>query len=70
MFAGGLSWITRRAKAAMAKGEGYGEHEEQQADTADASQLPSVMAAIWVGVSWTATAFAARWCWLTRHSTC
>ena len=47
MFAGGLSWITRRAKAAMAKGEGYGEHEEQQADTADASQLPSVMAAFW-----------------------
>ncbi|MDP4091089.1 MAG: GntP family permease, partial [Bacillota bacterium] len=40
MFSFGMWWITSRAKKAMAKGEGYGEHKETFADF-DESTLPS-----------------------------
>ena len=45
MFGGGLFWINRRAKAAMNKGEGYGDHEEDTASSAEEVPIPGVAAA-------------------------
>lgn len=45
MLGGGLFWINRRAKAAMDKGEGYGDHEEDTAVPAEEVPIPNVPAA-------------------------
>ncbi|GAA0182151.1 GntP family permease [Clostridium sediminicola] len=41
MFGGGMYWLTRRSKKAMAGGEGYGEHANEVIKTFDISKLPS-----------------------------
>ncbi len=46
MFGGGMLWITRRAKNAMAKGEGYGDHKEEIIKEIDLSKLPNLIFAI------------------------
>jgi len=45
MFAAGMLWLNRRAHAARAGGEGYGEHEEDVA-APDTSNLPSFFVAL------------------------
>jgi H+/gluconate symporter-like permease len=45
MFGGGMWWITRRSKAAMAAGEGYGDHKEDIKQF-DLEKLPSFAAAL------------------------
>uniref|UniRef100_UPI00055046E3 GntP family permease n=1 Tax=Clostridiisalibacter paucivorans TaxID=408753 RepID=UPI00055046E3 len=46
MFGGGLTWITYRSKKAMAAGEGYGNHPNENIKDMDQSKLPSFGAAI------------------------
>ncbi|MGV8984615.1 GntP family permease [Clostridium sp.] len=46
MFGGGMLWLTRRAKNAMAKGEGYGDHAEEVIKDIDLSKLPKFALAI------------------------
>jgi H+/gluconate symporter-like permease len=45
MFAAGMLWLNRRAHAARAGGEGYGEHEEEGA-APDTGNLPSFFVAL------------------------
>ena len=45
MFGGGMIWLTRRSNAAMAKGEGYGNHKETL-EVVDTSSLPPFSLAI------------------------
>jgi H+/gluconate symporter-like permease len=48
MFFGGVAWLNRRAKTAIAAGEGYGTHPRTDADSALAedAQLPSFAVAV------------------------
>ncbi|MFT5871478.1 MAG: H+/gluconate symporter-like permease [Clostridium sp.] len=46
MFGGGMFWLTRRSKKAMALGEGYGVHTEEAAKEVDFSKLPKLSLAI------------------------
>ena len=46
MFGGGMLWLTRRAKNALAKGEGYGDHKEDVVKKVDLSKLPKLTLAI------------------------
>ena len=46
MFGGGMLWLTRRTKNAMAKGEGYGDHKEETMKEVDLSKLPKLASAI------------------------
>ncbi|MBZ9685309.1 GntP family permease [Clostridium estertheticum] len=46
MFGGGMVWLTRRAKNAMVKGEGYGDHKEESTKEVDLSKLPKLALAI------------------------
>jgi len=41
MFGGGLLWLTTRSKKAMARGEGYGNHPDENIVQLDESNLPS-----------------------------
>lgn len=41
MFGAGSYWLLMRAKVAMGKGEGYGNHKEENIKTFDESELPS-----------------------------
>lgn len=41
MFGLGMMWLSRRAKAAMAGGEGYGIHKDENIEKIDESKLPS-----------------------------
>lgn len=45
MFGGGMFWLTKRSKKAMAAGEGYGDHKEDIKEF-DMDKLPSFMAAL------------------------
>lgn len=45
MFGGGVWWLTKRSKKAMAAGEGYGDHKEEIKEF-DLDKLPSFVAAI------------------------
>ncbi|SKC58823.1 GntP family permease [Maledivibacter halophilus] len=45
MFGGGMFWLTKRSKKAMAAGEGYGEHKEDIKEF-DMDKLPSFIAAL------------------------
>ncbi len=46
MFGGGMLWLTRRTKKAMALGEGYGDHKEEAMKEIDLSKLPKLSLAI------------------------
>ena len=46
MFGGGMFWLTRRTKNAMAAGEGYGIHQDEVIQEADLSKLPKLTLAI------------------------
>ncbi|MBK5241035.1 GntP family permease [Clostridium sp.] len=46
MFGGGMFWLTTRSKKAMAAGEGYGDHKDEQIKEVDKSNLPNFAAAI------------------------
>ncbi len=46
MFGLGMMWLNRRAKKAMANGEGYGDHAEEQLETIDESKLPHFFVSI------------------------
>src|SRR3712207_9053755 len=46
MLFGGLAWVQFRARSAMAKGEGYGVHENEKITKLDVSNLPSFFIAI------------------------
>jgi H+/gluconate symporter-like permease len=46
MFGGGMFWLTRRSKKAMAAGEGYGEHKGENIKEVDQSKLPKFAASI------------------------
>lgn len=46
MFAMGMLWLGRRASAAAKSGEGYGEHEPDEAAAADTRDLPSFFIAL------------------------
>lgn len=46
MFGGGMFWLTRRAKKAMAAGEGYGNHADENIKAIDTSKLPSFFVAL------------------------
>ncbi len=46
MFGGGMLWLTRRTKKAMAAGEGYGNHKEEVIKEVDISKLPKFSLAI------------------------
>jgi H+/gluconate symporter-like permease len=47
MFAGGMLWLNRRAAAARAKGEGYGQHDDQeQTAQGPAQNAPSFLVAL------------------------
>lgn len=46
MFGLGTLWLTRRAKKAMAAGEGYGNHENEKIKDFDASKMPSFFIAL------------------------
>lgn len=40
MFGGGMLWLTRRSKKAIATGEGYGIHKDENIEKVDISDLP------------------------------
>lgn len=46
MFGGGLFWINTRIKKAVEKGEGYGDHKNEQIVVVNKSNIPSFIAAI------------------------
>lgn len=46
MFVLGVLWLQGRAKRAMAKGEGYGEHPQEQIKQFDTSNLPALGIAV------------------------
>ncbi|SRR6056297_104019 len=46
MFGGGVFWLQRRSKAAMAKGEGYGDHPNENIKEIAYDELPSLMMAL------------------------
>ncbi len=46
MFGGGMLWLNRRAKSAMASGEGYGNHKDENIEDSNLENLPSVLIAI------------------------
>jgi len=46
MFGGGMLWLTRRAKKAMATGEGYGNHPDEIIKKVDISNLPKLSLSI------------------------
>ncbi|HRZ90418.1 MAG TPA: GntP family permease, partial [Spirochaetia bacterium] len=46
MFVGGTWWLMARAKTLNAKGEGYGNHPNEQIKEFDSSNLPSVLVAL------------------------
>ncbi len=46
MFGGGMMWLTRRIKHAVAKGEGYGDHPNEVLAQIDSADLPSFTFAI------------------------
>lgn len=46
MFGGGMFWLTRRTKKAMAAGEGYGNHPDEVIKEFDLSKLPKFAVAI------------------------
>lgn len=43
---GGLAWLQFRANAAMAKGEGYGDHADEVIEQTDASDLPGLFVSV------------------------
>ncbi|MCI2105770.1 MAG: GntP family permease [Intestinimonas sp.] len=46
MFSLGLLWLSRRARKAMAAGEGYGVHRDENIDQIDESKLPNFWLAL------------------------
>lgn len=46
MFGLGMFWLTKRSQAAMAKGEGYGVHKDENIEQIDESKLPNVWLAL------------------------
>jgi len=46
MFGGGMFWLERRSKKAMAAGEGYGNHPDEVIQTFDLAKLPKLSMAI------------------------
>lgn len=46
MLFGGMFWLTRRIKGAMAKGEGYGEHPNENLAKIDDANLPPFISAL------------------------
>lgn len=45
MFGLGMMWLNFRAKKAVSKGEGYGDHKEEAVKALDASDLPGIIPA-------------------------
>lgn len=46
MFFGGMLWLTSRLKAAKARGEGYGDHQNENLTEIDISKLPPFITSI------------------------
>ncbi|MGL5055499.1 MAG: GntP family permease [Fusobacteriaceae bacterium] len=46
MYFGGIIWVQKRASAAMAKGEGYGNHPNEKFAKFDLDKLPSISVAL------------------------
>lgn len=46
MFSMGILWLTKRANAAKAAGEGYGEHKEEYLGDSNVTEIPSIVIAI------------------------
>jgi H+/gluconate symporter-like permease len=77
MFVGGSAWIMYRAKVAMARGEGYGNHKNEVLKTVDESKLPGfaismapiviVLVLNYILSNYYFTATGKDWAWLAHY---